>query len=261
VAEMNAEARRLGAYDTLVQTPSGLDGWQQLTSAYDLSLVLRVAVNMPRFLAYDQLPSATYPPKKSSAGSVGVYQFDNQSNDFLQGVPGALLAKTGYTDAALHTYAAATSRNGRRLGVIFLRNQRTPLDQWQQAAALFDWGYKLPAGTPAVGTLVAPAAGSPQLATTAPAPALTAGPQTSGSPGVNEAAPLLGTTPAPALAAERSTRNGSGIRDGLLALVLVLVGVAALRLRRRRAQRRRRSGPRPTSAATPKEPAGPARRR
>ncbi|HEX4727763.1 MAG TPA: serine hydrolase, partial [Jatrophihabitans sp.] len=48
VAQMNAEIGKLGGYDTLVQTPSGLDGWQQLSSAYDLALVLRAAVQQPR---------------------------------------------------------------------------------------------------------------------------------------------------------------------------------------------------------------------
>ena len=40
VALMNQTALRLGAYDTFVQTPSGLDGWQQLTSAYDMAIFL-----------------------------------------------------------------------------------------------------------------------------------------------------------------------------------------------------------------------------
>src|SRR5439155_5498351 len=35
LASMNAEARRLGAYDTHAVTPSGLDAADQFTSAYD----------------------------------------------------------------------------------------------------------------------------------------------------------------------------------------------------------------------------------
>jgi len=58
---MNAEARRLGAYDTLVETPSGLDGWRQLTSAYDMALVLRAAVGQPRFLGYDRVATGELP--------------------------------------------------------------------------------------------------------------------------------------------------------------------------------------------------------
>lgn len=156
VAQMNAEIVKLGGYDTLVQTPSGLDGWQQLTSAYDLALVLRAAVQQPRLLRYDRLPRATFPPKASKYGAVGGYEFDNQSQDFFDTVPGALLAKTGFTDAAQHTYLAAARRNGHTLGVILLRDQRVPLDQYQQAAELFHWGFSLPGTAKPVGTLVGP---------------------------------------------------------------------------------------------------------
>jgi D-alanyl-D-alanine carboxypeptidase (penicillin-binding protein 5/6) len=158
VREMNAQAQALGAYDTVAQTPSGLDGWQQLTSAYDMSLFLRAAVNNSRFVHYDQLRSATFTPRSSRYGKVGGYEFDNQSLDFFDTVPGALVAKTGYTDAALHTYACAADRHGRRLGVILLRNERQPLDQYQQAGALLNWGYSLKPTVLQVGRLAGPIA-------------------------------------------------------------------------------------------------------
>ncbi|HEV2887364.1 MAG TPA: hypothetical protein VGX49_10665 [Jatrophihabitans sp.] len=156
VARMNTLAARLGAYDTVVQTPSGLDGWQQLTSAYDMALVLQAFVNQPRLVAYDRLPSAVYPPRASKYGQVGPYQFDNQSQNFLSSVPGALVVKSGYTDAARHTYLAAAERHGRRLGVILLRDERWPVDQFQQAAALLDWGYALSSTVEPVGLLAGP---------------------------------------------------------------------------------------------------------
>lgn len=156
VAEMNAKAAELGAYDTFVQTPSGLDGWQQLTSAYDMALVLQATLKQPRLLRYDQLRSESYPPRASKYGAVGPYEFDNQSNNFFDSVPGAVLAKIGYTDAAQHTYMAAARRNGRTLGVVFLRDTRYPLDQYQQAARLFDWGFALKPGANPVGRLAGP---------------------------------------------------------------------------------------------------------
>jgi D-alanyl-D-alanine carboxypeptidase (penicillin-binding protein 5/6) len=156
VSRMNAEAARLGAYDTVVQTPSGLDGWQQLTSAYDMALMLRAFVHQPRLVAYDRLPGASLPPRASKYGHVGTYQFDNQSQNFLSSVPGALVVKSGYTDAARHTYLAAAERHGRRLGVILLRDERVPTDQYRQAAALLDWGYALGPSVAPVGMLAGP---------------------------------------------------------------------------------------------------------
>jgi D-alanyl-D-alanine carboxypeptidase (penicillin-binding protein 5/6) len=154
---MNAEAMRLGAYDTYVQTPSGLDGWQQLTSAYDMALVLRAVLAQPRFVAYDRTEHAVLPVQRING--FGPVQLYNQNQLFLTTVRGALVAKTGYTDAAQHTFVGAIRRDGHRYGVVLMRAQRWPLDQWQQAVALVRWATRLPAGTPAVGTLVRPSAG------------------------------------------------------------------------------------------------------
>jgi serine-type D-Ala-D-Ala carboxypeptidase (penicillin-binding protein 5/6) len=165
---MNSTALRLGAYDTYVQTPSGLDGWRQLTSAYDMAIFLRAALDQPRFLAYDRAPAHELPWQQING--FGPVRMSNQNEQFLTTVPGALAAKTGYTDAALHTFVGAISRHGHRLAVVFLRAQRWPTDQWQQATDLINWGLALPAGTAAVGHLDA-AIGPPAPATAMLGPA------------------------------------------------------------------------------------------
>jgi D-alanyl-D-alanine carboxypeptidase (penicillin-binding protein 5/6) len=63
------------------------------------------------------------------------------------------VAKTGYTDAAQHTFAGVIERNGHHYGVVLMRAQRYPDDQWQQATKLVNWGLHLPQGAPAVGHL------------------------------------------------------------------------------------------------------------
>ena len=153
VALMNRTAFGLGAYDTLVQTPSGLDGWQQLTSAYDLTLFLRAALAQPRFVAYDRTRSLVLPKQNR----VGAVRLVNQNLDFLDEVPGAVAAKTGFTDAAQHTFVGAIRSHGHRYGVVLLRAQRYPQDQYVQAARLVRWAAALPAGTAPVGRLDAPA--------------------------------------------------------------------------------------------------------
>ena len=228
VAQMNAEIVSLGGYDTYVQTPSGLDGWQQLTSAYDLMLVLRAAVRQPRILAYDKLRSATYDARRSTYGHVGGYEFDNQSNPFFDTVPGALLAKIGYTDAAQHTYMAAARRDGHTLGVVFLRDQRLPLDQYQQAARLFDWGFSLKPGVQPVGELAGPISA--------------AHPSTSGSPTKAPATPSATRSQQVRLQAAAAQSSGRGWQwpAGIIAcLLLVGAGAAGWRASRHRAPRRR----------------------
>jgi D-alanyl-D-alanine carboxypeptidase (penicillin-binding protein 5/6) len=160
VALMNQTALRLGAYDTFAQTPSGLDGWQQLTSAYDMAVILRAALNMPRFVAYDRRLTGALPAQNVRGHKYGSVWLGNQGAQFLTTVPGALVSKTGFTDAASHTFLCAARRGERRLGVIFLRARRYPVDQWQQASMLLDWGFALPRGT-AVGHLDAAATAPP----------------------------------------------------------------------------------------------------
>lgn len=177
VALMNRTALGLGAYDTFIQTPSGLDGWQQLTSAYDMTLFLRAALRDPRFARYDTVRHTLLPAQKQQQQKpVPMW---NQNYEFLDTVPGALVAKTGYTDAAQHTFAGAIVRGGHRYGVVFLRAQRYPQDQWVQAARLVAWAQQA-RGLPPVGHLDAPvtplgrraaAAGTPTPAeSTSPAP-------------------------------------------------------------------------------------------
>lgn len=218
VSLMNRTARQLGAYDTLVQTPSGLDGWQQLTSAYDMALILRADVHQPRFLHYDRALSAVLPQQQ--VNGYGPVTLQNQSTIFLTTVPGAFVAKTGYTDAAVHTFAGAIARHGRRLGVIFLRAQRWPTDQWQQATDLMNWGFALPAGTPPVGHLVDPT----------PPPAVS-----------HARASVVRASSQPTGATQRGTARL------YLGLVLLVLAAAALSLRRRAGRRRRgrRKPPRP----------------
>jgi D-alanyl-D-alanine carboxypeptidase (penicillin-binding protein 5/6) len=152
IADMNAEAARLGALDTHAETPSGLDGPGQVTSAYDLALISKADFARPDFVRYDSALTAQIPPQppKDPKG----YQIQND-NTLLFQYPGAIGGKVGFTDIARHTYVGAAQRNGRRLVVTMLGAEHMPVRTWMQAAALLDWGFSLPADA-SVGRLVNP---------------------------------------------------------------------------------------------------------
>lgn len=152
IAAMNAEARRLGAYETHAVTASGLDGAGQFTSAYDLALIARADFARQDFRRYVATQRAQVPaqPPRDPRG----FQIQND-NQLLSEYPGALGGKTGFTDVARHTYVGAAERGGRRLVVTLLGAESRPVRSWQQAAALLDWGFGLPPGE-AVGRLVEP---------------------------------------------------------------------------------------------------------
>lgn len=202
VALMNQTALALGAYDTFVQTPSGLDGWQQLTSAYDMTLFLRAALAQPRFVRYDKAARTTLPEQK--VNGFGPVDLVNQNEQFLTMVKGAVVAKTGFTDAAQHTFVGAIERGGHRYGVVLMRAQRYPDDQWVQATKLVDWARSLPNSAKPVGTLVTP---PPTAVAAVAGPAL--------------------STPATTSLRAAATSDSHGLRTAIELLLIVVIGSVA----------------------------------
>jgi serine-type D-Ala-D-Ala carboxypeptidase (penicillin-binding protein 5/6) len=152
VAAMNEQAEWLGAFDTHAETPSGLDGPGQVTSAYDLALIARACFTRADFRRYAATRRAQVPPQppKDKHG----FQIQNDNRLLLE-YPGALGGKTGFTDIARHTFVGAAQRGGRRLVVTLLGAEHRPVRTWKQAAALLDWGFAVARGL-SVGRLVTP---------------------------------------------------------------------------------------------------------
>jgi D-alanyl-D-alanine carboxypeptidase (penicillin-binding protein 5/6) len=152
VADMNAEARKLGAFDTHVATPSGLDGPGQVTSAYDLALIARADFARPDFRQYTLAKAAQIPAQPQQ--NAKAFQIQN-GNSLLYEYKGAIGGKTGFTDIARHTYVGAATRGGQTLVVTMLQGESDPAPLWEQGAALLDWGFDS-SHTGTVGRLVKP---------------------------------------------------------------------------------------------------------
>jgi serine-type D-Ala-D-Ala carboxypeptidase (penicillin-binding protein 5/6) len=148
LAAMQARAAAVGALDTRPATPSGLDGPGMSSSAYDLALLFRLALRDPLVRETLATPTVPFPGFADKPG------FTLWNDDpLLRSYPGALAGKTGFTDAARHTFVGAAERDGRRLVVALVRGEQQPVRMVGQASALLDYGFALPAGT-TVGTLV-----------------------------------------------------------------------------------------------------------
>jgi len=173
VAMMNATARRFGALDTRAATPSGLDGPGMASSAYDLAVLFRVAMREPLFAQTIVTRSVVFP----GYGTQAAFTLVN-SGKLLARYPGTVGGKTGFTDAARHSFVGAAERDGRRLVIALVRGEQAPVPMWRQAATLLDAGFALPDDTPALGTLVDSAPRPPRpppprpLPTNAPADGL-----------------------------------------------------------------------------------------
>ena len=137
VAKMNAKAAALGARSTRAASPSGLDGpgWESLTTAHDLAVIYRAALNYPLFVQTIHQRTAQFPD-----GAGGFKQIS--SHDPLHtSYPGFIGGKTGYTNLAQETYVAMAQRGGRRLVAVMMYGSD---DLWDQGRELLDWGFSLP---------------------------------------------------------------------------------------------------------------------
>jgi serine-type D-Ala-D-Ala carboxypeptidase (penicillin-binding protein 5/6) len=214
-AEMNAEAARLGARDTVAVNADGLDAPGQVTSAYDLAVITRAALALPAFRRYVAARAALVPGKPGQPP----FQVQNH-NKSLYNVPGAIGVKNGYTVAAQATDVAAVTRGGHTLLVVLLHS---PPRYWPESAALADWGFAALARAQPVGTLVPDTAPSPPIAG-------------SGEPAASPAA-----SPARLAGLAATPRSGSPYRPlvfggGAVMLSLLVLGLWSVRRKQRHGQ-------------------------
>lgn len=152
IQRMNTLAAELGARDTHVSDPTGLDSDGQYSSAYDLALFAKAGLARPDFAKYASTKFTNFPLAKK-----GSYQVANQ-NKLLFNYDGALGVKTGYTTLARNTFIGAARRNGHTL-VVTLMN--SPHGITEDATNLLDWAFKSYDALTPVGTLVKPVVAAP----------------------------------------------------------------------------------------------------
>src|SRR4051812_38980371 len=233
VAAMQETADRLGAYDPVVGPPSGLDVAGQSSSPYDLALIFRQLLADPTTAAVLTTSTADMPAVGEKPG----FQIQNQ-DPLLASYPGNLGAKSGFTDAARHTFVTAAERGGRRIVVSLMQTERRPVHEAQQAALLLDWGFSVPAGIEGVGQLVEPGT----VGTAAPATTAVAAPDRGGA--TRGGATRGGATRTPAA---RSAAAWLAVGSAVLAVAVLAVAFTV---------RRRAAGRGNDEPALPDPPAG-----
>ncbi|MGC4934129.1 D-alanyl-D-alanine carboxypeptidase family protein [Gordonia sp. DT30] len=159
LAKMNATAAQLHALDTRATTPSGLDAAGMSTSPYDLALIFRAAMGNPTFREIIAKPTyhfPGYPPRRDVPGDPDHPGYDMQTSDqlLLNGYPGMLGGKTGYTDDALKTFVGAARQGNRTVLIVQMYGLSTSDDNyWTQAQSLLEYGFHAPSAI-RVGDLV-----------------------------------------------------------------------------------------------------------
>jgi D-alanyl-D-alanine carboxypeptidase (penicillin-binding protein 5/6) len=157
VAMMQAEARRLQADDTTVVNPSGLDADGQFSSAYDLALWGRAALQRGDLRHYvstirHNFHAVAVPAVTPFKDETMYAKTENRL--MLQDYPGVIGVKMGYTTRAQNTMIAAAERDGRTIiaTLMFTPGGRITSD----AAALLEYGFATDGQIAPVGQLVEP---------------------------------------------------------------------------------------------------------
>jgi D-alanyl-D-alanine carboxypeptidase (penicillin-binding protein 5/6) len=242
MAVINAEAHHLQADDTVAIDPNGLDASGQHTSAYDLALIARQALQMPAFLKYDETLHAKFAVSKKNTVTL-----DNQ-NSLLTTYRGALGGKIGWTGAAGATYIGMARRNGVTLIVTLLHCP--VLTELDAAKSLLNWGFRVDGKVTPVGMLISPLPSSTVAGPAAPAAAASAAAAAATSAGAGASA-AAAASPRAAGAARAAGAHAPAAPSALTAagfscVTLALAGMGFAYSRRQRpAARYQRSRPDP----------------
>ena len=154
VAQMQAKAAYLHADDTTVRNNSGLDNPAQLSSAYDMALFARAAMQIADFRTVTQSISYDFPGRPVKPGETRhTYKIYSQNRLLLHGYRGTVGGKTGFTSLAHRTFWGAATRGGHTL-LVTLFQIKDPTEK--AARALLDWGFANVDAVVPVGTLVEP---------------------------------------------------------------------------------------------------------
>ena len=125
--KMNEKAQQLGMTNSHFTNPTGLDGEEHYSSAYDMALLARACLAVPELKEITATLSTTMEGRS----------FVNH-NKLLWRYEGCVGMKTGYTQAAGRTLVSAAERDGMTLIAVTLN---APSD-WADHAAMLDYGFE-----------------------------------------------------------------------------------------------------------------------
>lgn len=136
---MNQKAESLGCTGSHFANPSGLNDENHYTTAHDMALIARAAIQDPDFLEIDGARNYKLPPTKRNpeGGYVANHHRMLVKNTSVY-YPGAFAGKTGYTSLAGNTLVTCAERNDMTLIAVVLNGHQT---HYPDTKALLDFGF------------------------------------------------------------------------------------------------------------------------
>ncbi len=136
---MNEKARSLGCVDSHFANPSGLNNDQHYTSAYDMALIGRAALQNETFMKIDSTLYYDLPVTKRNPEGVRIYPGHKMlKKNMPEYYSGCLGGKTGYTSLAGNTLVTFAERDGMRLVAVVLNGHQS---HYRDTKALLDFGF------------------------------------------------------------------------------------------------------------------------
>lgn len=139
VEQMNQKAAALGCTNTTFTNPTGLPDENQVTTAHDLALITKAALDNENFrkissAAEYTIPATDYHEARTLTNNFSLLQPEGESY-----YDGCIGGKEGYTQESLSTLACGAARQDTTLIAIVLKGEDTVTDS--EAAALLDFGF------------------------------------------------------------------------------------------------------------------------
>ncbi len=148
---MNQKAKELGAENTNFRNPNGLHLEGHVTTARDLAVIAKTAMENPVFRQYVSTYKYTIQPTNKQEEPRYLYNtnrllYDNKTKVSVNGVlrpakyDGVVGIKTGYTGQAGGCLVAGAERNGTELIAVVMKS--TDSGRFGDSIALLDWGFE-----------------------------------------------------------------------------------------------------------------------
>lgn len=127
---MNQKAQWLGMTNSHFDNPHGLDSETHYSTAYDMALLMRHAMNNKTF---QEITSA-----KSYKAESRQFAWGNKNKLLTRYYEYSTGGKTGYTKQAGRTLVSTAEKDGMKLIVVTLDGP----DDWKDHMGLFNWGFE-----------------------------------------------------------------------------------------------------------------------
>ena len=137
---MNVRAASLGCQDSHFANPSGLNDPNHYTSAYDMALIGRAALENPTFMEIDSTLYYDLPVTKRNKEGLTIYPGHKMiKKNMPEYYSGALGGKTGYTSLAGNTLVTFASRDGMNLVAVVLNGHST---HYSDTKTMLNFGFR-----------------------------------------------------------------------------------------------------------------------